>query len=318
VVVVSPALLTLAPAVVLRRLLGYHLGAVVQDLYGAALAEVGTGGAVPARLTARLERSLLRRVDGIVVIHDVFKQKLLAGGLSADRIEVIPNWAHVSMSKTHDREGTRSVLGWGEDEFIALHAGNMGAKQGLEGLIDVGRLAEQRGSAVRIVLMGSGSRHEALTEYAGESAHVTFSSALPAGAFEDALAAADCLVLHEKPGVVEMSVPSKLTSYFASGRPVVAATDPRSGAASLMRAAIAGPTVRAGDASAILDAIEHLARNTDVGQEFGKNGRRYAAENLSGAASLSRMDAWIKHLADADVRRPSAEPAGRRSRVDAP
>ena len=296
VVVVSPALLALVPAVLMRRVLCYRLGAWVQDLYGAALAETGIGGGLVARATTRLELALLRRVDGVVVIHDVFRRSLLASGFPESRIEVVPNWAHVTMPKTWDRAATRGRLGWLDTEFIALHAGNMGAKQGLEGLVDVARLAEKLSSAVRIVLMGNGSRRDALAAYANGCTSLSIADPLPPGEFEAALLAADCLLLHEKPGVVEMSVPSKLTTYFTAGRPVIAATDARSGAAALMTAADAGLVVPAGDATALLSAIESLADDPQAAEALGENGERYAAEHLTGGASLRRKTAWLRRL----------------------
>jgi len=94
-----------------------------------------------------------------------------------------------------------------------------------------------------------------------------------------------------------MSVPSKLTTYFASGRPVVAATDPRSGAASLMAASGAGIAIPAGSASNILEAIRRLAKAPDQAARFGEDGRRYAAQHLSGTASLKRHTEWVRRLA---------------------
>ncbi|MGY2066395.1 glycosyltransferase family 4 protein [Blastococcus sp. SYSU DS0619] len=295
VIVVSPALLALLPAVLLRPVLRHRVGAVVQDLYGAALSETGLGGGTVARATAWLELFLLRRVSGVAVIHDVFRRRLVAAGLPKHQIDVIPNWSHVTMPGA-DRAATRRALGWGENEFIALHAGNMGAKQGLEGLIDVGRLAEERGSAVRVVLLGDGARREALRQYAGDLSHASFLDPLPKGRFEAALEAADCLLLHERPGVVEMSVPSKLTTYFTAGRPVVAATDPASGAAALMALSDAGLTVRAGDAGGILAAIESLASAPAAAEAHGSNGQYYAGEHLTGARSLALIEAWIEGL----------------------
>jgi glycosyltransferase involved in cell wall biosynthesis len=308
VVVISPALLSILPALVLRRLLGYRVGIVVQDLYGATLAETGLGGSLLARTTAHLETALLRRADGITVIHEVFRQVLLDGGVADDRIEVIPNWTHIVMPEDPRRQATRRELGWKDDDFIALHAGNMGVKQGLEGLVDVAHLAGQRRSRVRIVLLGDGSQRTALEQKGHGMAQLSFLGPLPDGLFERALGAADCLLLHEKPGVVTMSVPSKLTSYFAADRPVVAATDPRSGAAALMTAAAAGVTVEAGEPAAILDAIEQIAADDTAAAAYGRNSRRYAAEHLAMTSSLARTERWVRRLADWDHAR-SAAPA---------
>jgi colanic acid biosynthesis glycosyl transferase WcaI len=298
VVVVSPALLALAPALLLRPLLHHRVGVIVQDLYGAAVSETGLGGSAVARATSFLEKHLLKRADGIVVIHDVFKRRLLEASVPEERIEVIPNWAHVQMPRATKRAETRRRLGWGDGDFIALHAGNMGAKQGLEGLIDVARLAAERDSRIRIVLMGDGSRKAALASYARGVNRLTLIESLPEGEFEDALAAADCLLLHEKPGILEMSVPSKLTTYFAAGKPVVAATDPRSGAAALVAASKAGLHIPSGNAAAILGAVEQLAEGHDCAQAFGENGRNFAAAHLSQTASLQATEAWVRNLRD--------------------
>lgn len=296
-VAVSPALLTVVPALVSARLRGRAVGVVVQDLYGAALAETGMGGGVLVKATAWLERRLLRAVDGVVVIHEVFRRRLVESGVAAERIEVVANWAHVEMPDVVDRGAVRARLGWGADEVIALHAGNMGVKQGLDGLVDVARLAESRGSRVRVVLLGDGSQRERIEELGAEVGALTVTPPLPAGEFEAALMAADVLVLHEKPGVVEMSVPSKLTSYFTAGRPVVAATDPRSGAASLMEASQAGVVAPAGDAAAILDAIEQAGSDPAQAELVGGRGRAFARDHLSAQASLGRYEGWVRALA---------------------
>jgi glycosyltransferase involved in cell wall biosynthesis len=280
--------------------MGYRIGVVVQDLYGAALSEIGGTTRVLARATTRLELALLRRVQGVAVIHDVFRRRLIAGGVPERQIHDIPNWAHVTMPKYHDRAAVRQRLGWADDEFIALHAGNMGAKQGLEGLIDLAQLAAETSSPTRVVLLGDGSRRAALTEYGRGIGRLTILDPLAPGRFESALLAADCLLLHEKPGVVEMSVPSKLTTYFAAGRPVVAATDARSGAASLMSAAKAGLVVPAGDARALLAAIDQLAQDPETSRALGEHGRQFAAEHLSSDASLRRTTEWLEGMHSAE------------------
>jgi colanic acid biosynthesis glycosyl transferase WcaI len=297
-IAVSPVLLTLVPAVLLHRLRRYQLGVVVQDLYGAALAETGMGGVWLTRATAWLEVALLRRADSIVVIHDVFRSRLVAQGLDARRIQVIPNWTHITVPERIDESAARRELGWREDEVIALHAGNMGVKQGLEGLVDVARAADERGSPVRVVLMGAGSQRPAVAEHGRGVERLTITDPLPSGRFETALAAADVLLLHEKPGVVEMSVPSKLTSYFIAGRPVVAATHPRSGAAEQVRSSAAGVVVSPGDPGAMLDAIEALAVDRGRSRAMGEQGRRHAQKYLGSAASLAAYETWVQRLAE--------------------
>jgi colanic acid biosynthesis glycosyl transferase WcaI len=293
--VVSPALLSALPAVLLKKVRRHAVGIVVQDLYGAAVAEAGIGGSLLTRSTAWLERQVMLRADGIAVIHPIFRDRLIAEGIPADRIRVIPNWSHVTVPDIN-RDEVRRQLGWLPDESIAVHAGNMGLKQGLDTLVEVARRAGETDSDVRVVLLGDGSQRASLRARGEGLTRLTFLDPLPAGEFESALAAADCLLLNEKPGVLEMSVPSKLTTYFSAGKPVVAATHADSGAAQLVRDSGAGVIVDSGDADSILAAVVDVTRDAARGEDMARNGRRYAAAHLSGDASLSLYDAWLADL----------------------
>jgi hypothetical protein len=55
--------------------------------------------------------------------------------------------------------------------------------------------------------------------------------------FGRVLSSADVLLVNERPELSDMAVPSKLTSYFMSGRPVLAATDAASATSSQLAAA---------------------------------------------------------------------------------
>jgi len=84
-----------------------------------------------------------------------------------------------------------------------LHAGNMGAKQGLENVVEAARLADQRGSPITFVLMGAGNQRSRLTALARGIRSIQFLEPLPDGEFETAVATADVLVLNERPQVAE-------------------------------------------------------------------------------------------------------------------
>ena len=60
------------------------------------------------------------------------------------------------------------------------------------------------------------------------------------------LAAADVLAVTQRASVLDMSVPSKLTSYFAAGRPVVASVAAEGGTAQEVRRSGAGRARAAG------------------------------------------------------------------------
>ena len=122
----------------------------------------------------------------------------------------------------------RRRLGWAEDDVVALHSGNMGLKQGLKYLVAAARLAS---APVRVVLMGDGSQRAALEGLGAGVERLSFLPPSDSADFPDVLASADVLVVNERATAVDMSLPSKLTSYFSVGRPVVAAVPAGGGTA---------------------------------------------------------------------------------------
>lgn len=296
VIAVSPVLLTVAAGLRWKRPRRTALGVVTQDLYSRALLETGMTSARNAKLAARLERWLLNGADGIAVVHENFARNLTELGVDCAAVSVIPNWSHIARSCADPAE-TRRQLGWAPGEVIALHAGNMGVKQGLENVVWAARRADGSRSAVRFVLLGDGGQRRHLESVARGVEKLIFLDPLPDGQFEDALAAADVLVLNEAPSVAQMSVPSKLTSYFAAGRPVVAATDPRSAASVEIERSGGGIRVDPGDPAALYDAAAALGRDPTRAREIGARGRSYAEEYLTAASAARAYREWVEMLA---------------------
>jgi len=170
----------------------------------------------------------------------------------------------------------------------------MGAKQGLENVVDAARLAQERNERVQFVLVGDGSERQKLIERAAGLTHVTFVDPLQPDEFLLALAAADVLIVNEKVGVSEMAVPSKLTSYFSAGRPIVAATDPEGITASEVLDAAAGVVVDAGNPVALLDAVVGITQCPEDAEKFSQNGRTYRNTVLDQTVAL---DQWRMLLA---------------------
>jgi colanic acid biosynthesis glycosyl transferase WcaI len=77
---------------------------------------------------------------------------------------------------------------------------------------------------------------------------------------------------------------------MAAARPVVAAMDLEGDAPKLTAEAGCGICVPPGDAGALADAIMKLYQNRSLGQELGRNGRRYAEKHLSLEAAVRKYE----------------------------
>lgn len=300
VLVVSPALLASALAIFRARIIPNRPAVAIwiQDLYSRGVIETNTGGDGLAKLASSIESKILKSVDGVAAIHERFKQHIVDSlNVKPPKVEVIRNWTHLPAAPTEGIPEMRMRLGWDENEIIVLHAGNMGKKQGLENVITAARLASERECRVRFVLMGGGNQRERLEGMAQDVPNVSFIDSLPHEEFQLALAAANVLLVNELPGLKDMAVPSKLTSYFNSGVPVLAATDKGSVTAFEIGNCNGGIRVDPADPAALLDAIEALEREPAEAKRLATNALRFRTETLSEEAAVAHYDEFITSLA---------------------
>ena len=304
VIAVSPSLFSTALVLARLRLTPRRppVAVWVQDIYTLGLTEIGEGGGVVQRVTRWVESHTLGAADLVVVIHERFKEYVTNElGVAAERVVVVRNWTHLPPWEPIDPATAKAQLGWPDGVILAVHTGNMGAKQGLENIIDAARLADERGEDVQFMLVGDGGERRSLELAATGVSRVTFIDPLDDNDYRMALAAADVLIVNEKQGVASMAVPSKLTSYFAAGRPVVAATDPTGITASEVTAAAAGIVVPAGDPESLLGAIRHLQNDKDAAARFGLNGQRYRESVLDQGAALQRWADFVEEKGSAQT-----------------
>jgi colanic acid biosynthesis glycosyl transferase WcaI len=93
-----------------------------------------------------------------------------------------------------------------------------------------------------------------------------------------------------------MSVPSKLTSYFSTGVPVLAATDAGSVTAGEVASANAGLRVDAGRPRAMVDGVLQIAGLADRGASLGSAGPEYVRSVLSKRAAIEHVEGWFAEL----------------------
>jgi glycosyltransferase involved in cell wall biosynthesis len=291
VVGVTPSLAGAAAAARAARRMRSPFVLWMQDVMGQAAEQSGiNGGAAIAQATHRLERWTARQADVVAVVSEAFRSHVAGFGIDGSRISRLPNWSHMAAS-TEARETTRRRLGWDDGRIVALHSGNMGLKQGLENVIAAARLADvDRGRPVRFVLMGDGNQRKQLEALASTAASAEVRAPVASDEFTNVLQAADVLVVNERPGVRDMSLPSKLTSYFAAGRPVVAATHEGTGTALEIGKAAAGSVVPPGDPAALVDAIREWAADDARAVSAGAAAREYAREVLSPEVARANLD----------------------------
>ena len=285
---------------VLARLFArrFHVpyGLVAQDLVGPGALQSGVrGGGRVAGLVRSAESWAMRRAARIAVVSPGFIPYLRELGVQEERIEHIRNWCSIPKSAADPAE-VRARLGLPKGTPIVVHAGAMGLKQGLEQVVDAARLDQERGAAWCFVLAGDGSQRRTLRQHARDVSNVLFLPQQPVTAYADLLVAADILLVSERPGMLNMSLPGKLTAYLAAGRPVVAAVPPDGATASEIERSGAGVLTPAGRPDLLLAALDGFAADPTSGASLERAGPRYAADVLDEGRCLAQYRAFVSGL----------------------
>lgn len=204
------------------RVVGARAWLHVQDLeLGAALNLGLVGNSAPVRLVRRLYGWLLSRFCHVSTLTGQMRRTLAAFGRSADRITLFPNWVDTESCKPVDASALRTDIGIASDDFVVLYSGNMGEKQGVEGLLDAAAVL-QKHCRIRFVLCGAGTARKQIEKRIAAHPNVMLLDPQPEERFVELLSLADCHVLPQKRGVTNYVMPSKLGPMLASGKPVIA------------------------------------------------------------------------------------------------
>jgi colanic acid biosynthesis glycosyl transferase WcaI len=116
--------------------------------------------------------------------------------------------------------------------------------------------------------------------------------------------AADVLLLNQKAAVEDSVIPSKLLTYMAAGRTVLAAVSERSEAARQILEAQCGLLVPAEDPKALVEAVFALRRDPARRQKLGANGRVYAEMRFTKQNVLREYDLLFNRYTNREDAQP--------------
>jgi colanic acid biosynthesis glycosyl transferase WcaI len=302
-VAVTPLVAAMLAAQVGRR--GRPLGVIVHDLSGSGAKQSGNAGGAAARAVGALEYRLLAHADQVGIITPRFSRTLVSNGVAPERISTLPIFTHVD-SRDLGPEQARGQLGWKENGTTIVHTGNMGMKQGLEHVVDVARASDESGMDVNFVFVGDGNQRARLQELASGLPNVRFVPPVAEDVYPVVLAAADVLLLHEKPGVTEMSLPSKLTSYVTARRPILAAVEVTGITKALLDSHGAALTTPSGDVNAMLDALRRLRSDRALADALVAGAQNMGTAEFSSDQGKATFRRFVGSLAAKRADRPEA------------
>ncbi len=227
--VYEPSPITVAlPGILLGRIKRAPVLLWVQDLWPESLAATG---AVHSdrflRTVSWLVRFIYHGCDRILVQSRGFVPRVLALGVPAEKVVYFPNWAE-SVYRYVEVEASAPERRELPAGFCILFAGNIGSAQSFETIVDAAtRLHECR--EIHWVVVGDGHRRAWLEERVralGLERQLHVLGPRPVEAMPRYFSLADALLVSlRRDPAFALTVPTKLQSYLACGRPVLAALD---------------------------------------------------------------------------------------------
>lgn len=271
----------------------------VQDMWPETLTATGMFSSQRATTAlAAFARFVYRRAAAITVISPGFKRNLVDKGVPSSKIHVIPNWADEEIFRPVPPDSVLAEEYGLAGKFNILFAGNMGAAQALDNVLDAARQVSNLPN-VQFVFVGDGMDVERLKSKAQQQSltNVKFIGRQPVARMPYFFALADALLVHlRRDPLFEITIPSKTIAYLACGRPIVTATE--GDAAAVVSEAGAGLVCRPEDPASLIDAIKTLiAMSPESRAKMGEAGRQTYLRCYTRQVLVDRYEELFRKMA---------------------
>ncbi|WP_376959403.1 glycosyltransferase family 4 protein [Azospirillum sp. A26] len=281
VTMTDPPMLALAGPVLAAR----HGAASLhwcQDLYPDLLPVLGVR--MPdllLRVAGRGMARALRRQDGVIAIGRCMRERIVASGVAADRVTLLPNWPDPAIRPLEKAgNGVRRSLGLteGDGRFLVAYSGTLGLAHPMDGVLEAAARLQHSDPSVIVLLVGEGRGFAALEDAARRRGlrNLRRLPWQPADRLAECLSAADLHLVAMDPAAEGLLVPSKLAGVQAAGRPCLFLGPAGSEVAAQMDGC--GMVIDPFDGAAIAEAVRAYAAGPDRCAAEGERAARKAED----------------------------------------
>ena len=285
----------LVVAALVPRLRGARLLFDVHDLSPLMFDARFSGGGGLQRVITAVERAACRFADGVVTVHEPYREELASHGVDPAKITVVMNTQDERLTEAARlRAQERSA---GRDGWLAVYHGTITEWYGVPLLLRAAHLARESIDDLRVAIIGEGDdlpQARAVADELDLGDTVTFSGRyLPIGEVLEQAASADCgVVPNLESALNDLTLSSKLLEYVALGVPVVVARL-RTLAHHFGEDEVT--FFEPGDAEGLATALRWVAEHPDEARVKAQRAQRRAS-NYSWAENRERYVALLRSL----------------------
>lgn len=236
-----------------------------------------------------LERFVYDKAAAVSVISEGFRRNLLAKGVPPEKVRVIPNFVDPDFVRPLPRHNRFSGEQGLDDRFVVLFAGNVGLSQGLESVLETARLLSDE-PEILFLVVGNGVAKPGLMKQAEEMGleNVRFLPFQPHEAVPELYAASDLCLVPLRQGITRDSVPSKVYTIMAAGKPMVAAVDEGSDTWHFVQEMGCGLPIPPEEPESLAQAILALYQDRAWGRALGAKGRERVEQDFTPQAAARK------------------------------
>lgn len=232
-----------------------------------------------------------RKCDVLLVQSRSFKSKIDDQIKFKNKVTYIPTWAEDNFSRENKMINNEK----GNADFCVLFAGNIGKAQDVYCIINAANeLKEYPG--IKFKIIGDGREAKGVKKaiaQLGLERKVEMMGRYPLEAMPAQYSQADAMLLTlEAKEIYSMTIPGKLQSYLASGKPIIGAINGE--ARRVIEESNSGFCVPAEDYVALANRILQMSTlSKEALDELGANGRRFYEEEFSRERIIDKFESTL-------------------------
>jgi glycosyltransferase involved in cell wall biosynthesis len=292
IIVFEPSPITVGiPAIFAKYIFKAPIYFWVQDLWPASInAGGGINNKVIIKIFDWITRIIYNHSTKILVQSKAFIPYILNQNIDLKKIEYYPNTTENFYQYKQPNPKLLSSLPNG---FKIIFAGNIGESQSFDTLLFTAKILKQENKLVYWLILGDGRMKDyvktKITEFGLEDNFLLLGN-YPSDKMPDYFSCADVLIVSlKKDPIFSLTIPSKVQSYMACGKPIIASLDGEG--ARIIEEAKAGFISEAEDAFALKDSISKaMALSPSELLQLGINARNYFENEFERSQLIDRLE----------------------------
>lgn len=279
------------PAMIIKKIKKIPLDMYVLDLWPESLlSTVNIGSKKIKKIMNDICKTIYKSANSIYITSKGFKEKFIDYGIDENKITYLPQWAE-DIYKNVNREADLQLEQVCKNKFNIVFAGNVGKAQSIDTIINAANICKQN-EKIQWIIVGDGSEKlssEMKIKELGLENNVKFLGRKPLIDMPKYYNIADVLLVTlANDDLFKITVPAKVQSYMACGKPLLGSISGEGKA--LIEECECGLVCEAEDYIGLADCAQKFNNMSKENRDIlGKNGRKYFEINFEREILLEKI-----------------------------